>query len=414
MEQFYESFLQDEFYNLSSLIDEYMTPSKDEKEDNAEVPTPFQLRKDMLDKLPDSFWENPLHTVFETSCGKGAFLIDFVIRFMKGLENVFPDKMERYRHIVENCIFFCDINPMNIHICKLLLDPYQRFELNYYQGNTLQFNIWGKEGFHAVIGNPPYNDDSGNKGKGHSIWTIFVERSFNKWLLPNGYLLFVHPGLWRQRNHELSTYYWNNNLIYLEIHGQEDGKKIFKCSTRYEFYLCQKSPYNGVTHIIDEKGKSYTINIQELEMIPNYDIDLYVSLTNSPNKLDVHYDRSIYGADKKWVVVEQSEEYCNPVVYNVQKGGVLNLRYTNTRLKGHYGIPKLIFNWNECFLDRNGDYALTQWVYHIRDEVDNLERIQEIFHKKSFKNFVLSFKIGYTLDINAMKTLNKNFWEHFL
>jgi hypothetical protein len=54
---------------LSKLIDKYLIPQELEKKKNAEVSTPYQLRKDMLDKMPEEFWRKR-NTVFEPCCGK--------------------------------------------------------------------------------------------------------------------------------------------------------------------------------------------------------------------------------------------------------------------------------------------------------------------------------------------------------
>ena len=78
--------------------------------------------------------------------------------------------------------------------------------MNYNKGNTLELDIkkaWKIDGFDAVIGNPPYNDNSGNKGKGHTLWDKFTLVSINTWLKTNGYLVYVHPRSWRQINHKI-------------------------------------------------------------------------------------------------------------------------------------------------------------------------------------------------------------------
>jgi hypothetical protein len=57
---------------LSKLIDKYLIPQELEKKNNAEVSTPFQLRQEMLDKMPADFWTQP-RKVFEPCSGKVAF-----------------------------------------------------------------------------------------------------------------------------------------------------------------------------------------------------------------------------------------------------------------------------------------------------------------------------------------------------
>ena len=111
----------------------------------------------MLDKIPVEFWTSP-KKVFEPCSGKGGFIIDIIDRFMNGLKKSIPDKKLRRKTIVEECLYFSDINPTNIFICKLLIDPYNEYKLNYNEALELDIKEkWDIEGFDAVIGNPPYN-----------------------------------------------------------------------------------------------------------------------------------------------------------------------------------------------------------------------------------------------------------------
>jgi hypothetical protein len=177
---------------LSKLIDKYLIPQELEKKSNAEVSTPFKLRQEMLDKMPVEFWTS-IKKVFEPCAGKGGFIIDIIDRFMNGLEEAIPDDKLRYKTIVEECLYFSDINSTNIFICKLLIDPYNEYKLNYNEGNTLELDIkekWGIDGFDAIIGNPPYQPPSNNKKGGKSIWDEFVKYSLKN-LKVKGLLLYV-------------------------------------------------------------------------------------------------------------------------------------------------------------------------------------------------------------------------------
>jgi homoserine dehydrogenase len=72
---------------------------------------------------------------------------------MIGLKETIPDEKDRYKMIVEECLYFSDINSTNIFICKLLIDPYNEYKLNYNEGNTLELDIkekWNIEGFDAA------------------------------------------------------------------------------------------------------------------------------------------------------------------------------------------------------------------------------------------------------------------------
>ena len=67
---------------LSKMVDKYLIPHEKEKIDNAEFTTPFKLRQEMLDKIPEDFWSSP-KKVFEPCCGKGGFLIDIIDKKIK-------------------------------------------------------------------------------------------------------------------------------------------------------------------------------------------------------------------------------------------------------------------------------------------------------------------------------------------
>jgi hypothetical protein len=56
----------------SKLIDKYLIADNLEKKHNAEVATPYELRKEMLDKIPLKFWRKK-RKVFEPCSGKGGF-----------------------------------------------------------------------------------------------------------------------------------------------------------------------------------------------------------------------------------------------------------------------------------------------------------------------------------------------------
>ena len=59
---------------LRCLIEKHFIPSQEEKQKNAEIPTPVRLVDEMLDKVPEDFWLVP-HKVFEPCCGKGNFVL---------------------------------------------------------------------------------------------------------------------------------------------------------------------------------------------------------------------------------------------------------------------------------------------------------------------------------------------------
>jgi hypothetical protein len=48
-------------------------------------------------------------------------LIDIYYRFFEGLKDLYKNKNERRKVILEECIYFSEYNPVNVYICELLL-----------------------------------------------------------------------------------------------------------------------------------------------------------------------------------------------------------------------------------------------------------------------------------------------------
>jgi hypothetical protein len=235
---------------LSILIDKYLIPQELEKRSNAEVSTPFNLRQEMLDKIPIDFWTTK-NKVLEPCAGKGGFIVDIIDRFMIGLKETIPDEKDRYKMIVEECLYFSDINSTNIFICKLLIDPYNEYKLNYNEGNTLELDIkekWNIEGFDAVIGNPPYNEDPDNSNDPHMkpVYQYWVYK-FNKL---SQMLMFVTPSKWFSSSDkllvDLRDYMKSCNIEFIKHYSNDDVFKNVKIKGGVSYYLINKK-FKGKT-----------------------------------------------------------------------------------------------------------------------------------------------------------------------
>ena len=266
---------------LSKLIDKYLIPQELEKKSNAEVSTPYKLRQEMLDKIPVQFWTSP-KKVFEPCAGKGGFVIDIIDRFMVNMKDYITDEKLRYKTIVQECLYFSDINPTNIFICKLLVDPYDKYKLNYNKGNTLELNIkekWNIEGFDAVIGNPPYQEvsESGiSKGGGNNLYTKFIYYA-DQIINQEGYLLYINPPTYfspgrsnnknnmNLRKDVLDKYYY----YYINL---EECAKHFNVGSKFIYYLIQKNSRKNtnVEIICKYNNKIYKTNLNQELIIRDY------------------------------------------------------------------------------------------------------------------------------------------------
>ena len=416
---------------IHQLIAKHFIPSIEEKKNNAEIPTPIILVEEMLDKMPSEFWKKP-HTVFEPCCGKGNFVMKIFEKFYNGLEELYPDKYERCRIIINDCLYYADITTMNVFITTEILKcevesktgleelDENEFIFNKYDGDTLKLNInqiFNINNFDAVIGNPPYNDNSGNKGKGHTLWTKFIEVALNKFLKNNGYLIYVHPSVWRQIEHPCLNLIKNKQLIYLEIHNVDDGQKMFRCATRYDWYLLQNHEYLYNTKIKSEDGQINDINLKEWSFIPNMMFDEIKKLiNNNENKINLIHSESNYEVRRKWMSHIKTTKHIHPCIYSINKNNISSFKWSEITNKGHFNICKFIFTNGAGFhCDINGKYGLTQWASAIDDTKEILPLIEKAFRSEKFNKLKDAIQLdSSSYNIKVLKLFKKNFYDDFL
>lgn len=423
---------------LRELIAKHFIPTQEEKKGNAEVPTPVILVDNMLDITPEDFWKTP-KKVFEPCCGKGNFLLGIVRKFDEGLKELYPDNEERIHIIMTDCIYYADLTALNVFITtELLRCEFEsicgineiKFEFNNYTGNSLELNIedkWNINGFDMICGNPPYNS-SGDTATGNTIWQNFTKKSINEWLMPNGYLLFVHPPGWRKPNTKRGKFTKmfdlmtkQNQMLYLEIHGIKDGQKVFNCGTRYDWYLIEKTNQYKNTIIVDEDGKQNEINLSELSWLPNSNIlEINKILAkNDDERCPIMYDRTAYGADKKnRVSSKETPEFKYPCVHSTPKAGIRYM-YSKVNDRGHFGVSKVIFGESGIYkpvIDMEGKYGMTHGAMAI--QVDNLEEatfISKVIESDKFDKVIQSCIFSsFRIDWNIFKEFKKDFWKEFI
>jgi len=403
---------------LSKLIDKYLIPQELEKKSNAEVSTPFKLRQEILDQIPVEFWTT-IKKVFEPCVGKGGFVVDIIDRFMNGLKEIIPDEKERYKTIVEKCLYFSDINPTNIFICKLLIDPYDDYKLNYNEGNTLELDIkkkWDIEGFDAVIGNPPYQKSSNNKGIGNTLWSLFVEQSLNNWLLEGAFLAYVHPQGWRQLNNKIGKMILSKQVLYLNMNDVKKGIEVFGCSTTFDYYVLENCNVYKNTQIVDYKNIKIEYNLDNIIYIPNHSINIINKYFDFTKEDGLIKDRSLYGTEKKWVSKIENDEFKYPCVYSINTKNEISYRWSNINSKGHFGITKYILsNGNGHYKDINGKFGCTEWSYYIICSADDMDNINNCFKQDKFLNLIDAVKLtSNKYNYVILKHLKKGFWKEFI
>jgi hypothetical protein len=184
----------DHIKDIILMLREYVKVGEVEKKKFGEVMTPLELVKEMLATLPEEVWSNPNLKWLDPANGTGPYPIMVIYKLMKGLESWEPDAEKRYKHIVENMIYVCELQPKNMFLYMCAVDPFDTYKLNIYTGSFLEpefdkhmKDVWCIENFDICIGNPPYNSDFKK-----NLYIDFFERFFS-FRSKNGYLTFVTP-----------------------------------------------------------------------------------------------------------------------------------------------------------------------------------------------------------------------------
>lgn len=402
---------------LLNFINERLKPKDIEKKKYGEVFTPIPLIEEMLDKLPIEVWSNPDLKWLDPANGMGNFMIAIYFRLMKGLKDIIFDEEQRKKHILENMLYMSELNKKNCFLSKQIFDVNNYYKLNIYNGDSLTLDTvkeWNVEKFDIIVGNPPYQDNTGNKG--NKLYPKFVELSINTLLKYNGYLLFIHPSLWRHIDHELGILMKSKQIIYLEIHNEKDGQKIFSSSTRYDWYLMQNIKYEYNTIIKDENGIVCSNNISNMRFIPNCCFDIISNITSSNEKLEILHSESIYEPRKTHMNSLETSIFKYPCIYSINKNNKPTFKYSSINNKGHFGISKIIWagGFSGHLLDINGEYGMTQWASAIVDNIDNLHSIKKAFETNIFKLIIKAINLSKQQEYKILKEFNKNFYEYIL
>ena len=423
---------ENDYKKLSELVDKYLVPTENEKKKNAEVSTPVKLRREMIGKLKEyapEVFKNKEIKIFEPCIGKGGFVVDIISELMDGLKDSIKDEKMRYKHIVENCLYMSEINEWNVYIVEKMINPLGEYELNLNKGDTLELDIkkkWKIERFDVVIGNPPYQVPSINQKSSKILWDKFVIKTIDYFLKQDGYLLYIHPSLWRKPNHKLYNIIKNNQIIYLKIYNDIDGKKIFNCVTRADYYILQKCKIKNYTTICFENNEIEKIHLDNIPFIPNYGYTIFRKIQNKyVNGIDTKVSSKL-GTSSKNVSKDENETYKYPLFNSNSKKNGLNVRYSKIKHENQNNKKVLFSNGRYIYpIYDDGIYGTTQggiYIY-VKNKTEgenyikflNSNLIKFVIKATKWSNFELSKEIfNYIefpeLDIYDNQNIN-NFYE---
>ena len=232
-----------EFEEKRQEIADYLSPGA--KEDifsyirplkTNQIFTPRGVVNKMLDLLEENnpgIFEDPNATFADLYVKSGLYLTEIAKRLNRGLESNIPDKSERVKHILEKQLYgFAPTNIIYNIARKYIYGTFSDIDNNnlkqldltdaFKKGETLNMK------FTAVVGNPPYQDETlgDNKGFAPPIYDKFIDASYRL----SDKALLIHPARFLF-NAGSTPKDWNQKMLNDEhlkvLYFEQDSSKVF-------------------------------------------------------------------------------------------------------------------------------------------------------------------------------------------
>ena len=147
----------------------YIKSDKTEQQKRKDIITSEKVTSKILDKYDeysDEFWKNPEARLRDVCGFTGTILIQAFWRFDRGLRNLpeLKDKETRYRYIIENMLYYIDINERNASIFRRSIDPNDKYKVNCRVMNALELAEENETMSYNSAGNPPFIKGLAAKG----------------------------------------------------------------------------------------------------------------------------------------------------------------------------------------------------------------------------------------------------------
>ena len=368
------------FFNELNADTSHFINSNDES-------TPMGCVKEMVDKIPRSFWNRKNIKILDPCAGNGNFHA-YICNQKTSISN----------------LFFNEINDKRIKNIRNIFGK----NVNMTFENFLEFE--SEEKYDLVVSNPPYAkfNFNGRTAKNHNISRDFIKKAIEI-TKKNGYILFIVPDNWMSLSDRndvvkiLSQY----QFIYLNIHG---AKKWFpKIGSSFSWFVLKKIP-NEKPFIVENFYKIKSREKVSLDkgssFIPLFYSDIVKSIL----------DKTIKQKGKKYMVETSSDlhKYTQQKLLSENKNRTYRYRIVHTPTQTVYskrphkyqkGYKVFISLTNQYQTFINNNCGSTQSIAFIRCK--NKKEAEKI--KKDLDNEVYVFLNNITRygNFNNVRILQK-------
>lgn len=436
----FQVYMQKTGSSVSEFIKENLSIREFEKNKYGEVFTPYSYICDLLDELPSDVWSNPALRWLEPASGIGNFCVVIYIRLMDGLCSIIPGVEERHEHILQNMIFMVELNKENVVRTREIFGPFANIQCADFLAEDI-CRIGGqqeqKQGYDIIIGNPPFQtprDTARNSSKGGQIlWDKFILKSLDiltsQEACAERFLCFITPPLWRKPNppHGLWARMTDNpcSLQYIHMIDKKTAIRDLQVQQRMDLFIIKVGgkagcDNDGKCKIITSPADGGSLNIvspRDWPFLPNSEFSFIRNIIDhiaDPKR--VIYDRSSYGSDLPHMSPEyRAGEFVYPVVHTMTRKG-LGLWYSNTNTRGHFGVAKVILNFNEKlypYLDLSGDYGMGQFSFGLPvTSAEEGEAMVRALNSVEFQAMIKATKWGaYQTDRRMFEYFKPGWWR---
>lgn len=357
----------------------------------------------LIDEYDSSFWTNPYHKVFDPCGGSGSTLIIAIDKFMDGLKNIITDKEDRYKWIIENCIYYSDSNIKNCFAWISIVDIYNKLKTNTYWGDFLEEDfdihmkeVWQIDSFDLIIQDPPFKQISKNTKHYSDYYPKFIEKSHSI----SKKTISTSPIKWfsKIKNKSFRDKMINNfGLRIINTIKDDDIYDNFKLRGGVCYFLLDKNSDTKEKVLFDKK----LVDITKYEIIPNdlsktsiSIIDKVINKKNITHRLNANLHFNITTNDNR--LKETGMYKCHVSKY---KGNVKYISDIDLRLKKVDKWKLLIPNttnsggmrkeyYNRMVIAKPGELSSQSFIFFDFDTEEEL-----LIFKKYLESEIVSYLV---------------------